>query len=104
MTDKELGKELTQFVNGLLKKAKCNHAGNCRTISLILQSYLAFVYDIDVFIVNTKVKQGRKKINHYYLMRVKDGVIIDGTSSQFKNTARKQMPKVYIGQKPEWYL
>ena len=83
MSDKQLQKELTAFVAGLLKKAKCNHAGNCLTISGLIRNYLAMVYRIECMVTNTMVQQGKKKINHYYLLRIKDGIIIDPTASQF---------------------
>lgn len=103
MTDKQLLKEVTQFTKGLLKKAKCNHAGNCYAVSHILKPYLSFFYGVETMVVNSKVKQGKKKINHYYLLRVKDGIIIDATASQFTNIDGEQMPKVFIGEKPSWY-
>ena len=104
MTDKILNKLVTEFVVGLLKKANINNAGNCFTMCQILQPYLLLIFGIYTIIINTKVKQGRKKVNHFYLLRVKDGIIIDATSSQFKNPNGERMPKVLIGEKPDWYL
>lgn len=103
MTDKKLNKIVTEFVTGLLKKAKVTHAGNCYTMCQILKPYLSGLFDIETLINNCKVKQGRKKTNHYYLLRVKDGIIIDATASQFKDPDGEQMPKVFIGYKPDWY-
>lgn len=107
MSDKQLQKELTAFVAGLLKKAKCDHAGNCLTMSGLIRNYLAIVYRMErmeCMVTSTMVQQGKKKINHYYLLRVKDGIIIDCTASQFKFPDGKQMPLVYIGEKPNFYL
>ena len=42
-------------------------------------------------------------INHFWLT-LKDGRIIDPTASQFNGMGREDMPKVYLGEKPEWYL
>lgn len=104
MTDKELTKILEEFTSGLLKKAKCKHAGNCMTMCQILKPCLSGLFDVSTLISSTQVKQGRKKVNHYYLMRTSDGIIIDATSSQFKFPDGKQMPKVYIGIKPDFYI
>ncbi len=104
MTDKTLNKIVTEFVLGLLKKAKVTHAGNCYMMCQILKPYLSGLLGVETLINNCKVKQGRKKINHYYLLRVKDGMIIDATASQFKKPDGEQMPKVFIGQKPDWYV
>lgn len=104
MNDKELTKIITEFVDGLLKKAKCDHAGNCYMMCQILKPYLFGLYGIDTLIQNTTVKQNKLKINHYYLLRIKDGLIIDATSSQFNKPDGSKMPKVFIGKKPKFYL
>jgi hypothetical protein len=104
MKEKALLKIISDFTNGLLKKAKCTHAGNCYAVCQILKPYLSCLFGVETLIDNAKVKQGRKKVNHYYLLRIKDGMIIDATASQFKDPNGKQMPKVFIGEKPEWYL
>ena len=69
----------------------------------ILKPYLSCLYGVETLIENCKVKQGRRNVNHYYLLRIKDGIIIDATASQFKLPDGKIMPKVYIGTKPEFY-
>lgn len=104
MKDEELKIEINDFVNGLLKKAKCKHAGNCYAMCQILKPYLSCFWEVETLINNTTVRQGRKKINHYYLLRIKDGIIIDATASQFKDPDGKQMPKIFIGEMPNWYL
>lgn len=104
MTDAKLKIEITCFVNGLLKKAKCKHAGNCYAMCQILKPYLSCFFKVETLINNAKVKQGRKKVNHYYLFRIKDGIIIDPTASQFKKPDGTQMPKIFIGKMPEWYV
>lgn len=104
LTDSELKDVIEDFVVGLLKKAKCKHAGNCYAMCQILKPYLSCFWQVETLINNTKVKQGRKKVNHYYLLRIKDGMIIDPTASQFKEPTGKQMPKIFIGKMPEWYL
>lgn len=104
MNDSELYEILTDFVQGLLLRAKCTHSGNCYMMCRILKPYLEGLFGIGVLMENAKVKQGRKKVNHYYLVRVSDGLIIDGTASQFKYPDGKTMPQVYIGIKPEFYI
>lgn len=104
VSEDEFREILEDFVQGLLKRANVKHAGNCYTMSQILKPYVGGLFAINTLIVNAKVKQGRRKVNHYYLMNVKDGSIIDGTASQFKTPEGKQMPQVYIGKKPDWYL
>lgn len=104
MKDKELKIVIADFVTGLLKKAKCKHAGNCYAMCQILKPYLSCFFGVETLINNTKVKQGRKKVNHYYLIRIKDGMIIDATASQFKKPNGEQMEKIFIGEMPEWYL
>lgn len=104
MKDQKLKVIVEDFISGLRKKAKCNHAGNCYAVSQILKPYLSCLFGINTLICNAKVKQGRKRINHYYLLRVKDGLIVDATASQFKDPDGKKMPKVYIGTKPDWYI
>ena len=103
-SDAELKNVIKNFVEGLLKKANCNHAGNCYAMCQILKPYLSYFWEVETLINNTKVKQGRKNVNHYYLLRIKDGMIIDATASQFKKPNGKQMPKIFIGRIPEWYL
>ncbi len=104
MTDKQLHRIVLEFTTGLLKKAKCDHAGNCHMMCQILKPYLSGIFGVETLIVNCKVKQGRKKVNHYYLLRIRDGSVIDATASQFKKPDGEQMPKVFIGGKPDWYL
>lgn len=101
--DRELKNIISDLTTDLLKKSKCNHAGNCYAMCQILKPYLSCLFGVETLINNTKVKQGRRKINHYYLLRIKDGIIIDPTSSQFKNPDGTKMPKVFIGQIPNWY-
>lgn len=103
MTQKKLLYIISEFTDGLLKKAKVTHAGNCYMMCQILKPYLSGLFGVETLINNCKVKQGRKKVNHYYLLRVKDGMIIDATASQFKKPNGEQMPKVFIGKLPEFY-
>lgn len=88
---------IEDFTTGLLKKANCYHAGNCLTMSQVLKYYLE-IFNIKSELMNAKVKQGRNRINHYFL-RLEDGTILDATASQFRN-----MPKIYIGVMPVNYL
>ncbi len=98
----EFHKIILNFITGLLKKANCNHAGNCLLMSEILQQYLIIFCAVKTKIINCKVKQNRKLINHYCL-KMNNGEIIDATASQFINPDGKKMPKVYIGKIPNFY-
>lgn len=98
MKEPELLEYITDFVEGLLKKANVKHAGNCLVMSQILQPYLQLFLDIRTEIINTWVKQDDDLVNHYCL-QMKNGKIIDATASQFSG-----MPKVYIGVRPKYYL
>ena len=96
--EQNLKEAVIEFVDFILMKEGIAHAGNCLTMSQILQYYLKIIYEVDAELINVNVKEGRKKINHYCL-KLKDGSIIDRTSSQFNN-----MTKVYFGEMPNNYL
>lgn len=70
----------------------------CYAVSASLQGFLAFFCKIETELVEGDVGRG---INHYWL-RLPDGRIIDATADQF-STPSRPMPKVYIGELPEWY-
>lgn len=95
MSDKqpELFSLVTDFIVGLKRKAKVDHAGNCLVMSEILKEYL-YLFGIETKIINVSVSLPDKKINHYCL-KMNDGNIIDATASQFS-----WLPEVYIGQMP----
>lgn len=95
--DKKLAKLISEFVIGLLKKAKVTHAGNCLAMSEILCSYLK-LFGVHTKVINVHVKRKKNRRNHYCL-QMQSGEIIDATASQFKG-----MPKIYIGIRPENYL
>ncbi len=97
MTQNELLELVTDFSQGLLKKAKVTHAGNCLLMSEILKEYLS-LFGISTLLINVKVREVSKKINHYCLI-MENGDIVDATASQFNN-----MPIVYIGELPANYL
>lgn len=81
------------------KKAKIKgYIKNCLLMSEILGEYLAFFWGVKTKLINVKVRQGRRKVNHYCL-QLKNGKIIDATSSQFKD-----MPKIFIGNMPDFYI
>lgn len=101
ITDKDLQIFVSEFITGLLNKAGCTHAGNCLTVSEVLQGYLS-LFDIETDLMNAKVKQVGTEVNHYYL-QMKDGRIIDATASQFKTPTGATTPRVYIGNVPQWY-
>lgn len=85
------------FVTGLLKYAKVNHAGNCLAVSEILRGYLN-LFNINTCLINVIVNEDDNDINHYCL-QTPNGTIIDATASQFKG-----MPKIFIGDMPANYF
>lgn len=93
---------VTNFINGLCKKANIEYISNCYLCSCILQEYL-WLIGVDSNIVNCKVKQGRKKVNHFYLI-TSEGFQIDPTASQFKDITGKRLPKILFDNIPEFYI
>jgi len=103
MTDKELIKVVTGFRRGILGRRKSTKM--CYAICWPLQGYL----HITGF--KTKLTEGTIKlighnkgviINHFWLT-LKDGRILDPTADQFNGMGHDDMPKVYLGKKPDYY-
>ncbi len=93
---------ISEYAHGLRKKANLKHAGNCWAMSCMLRYYLYVLFNIKTEIVNVKVRQRGKNVNHYYLL-MDNGIIIDGTASQFRYPNGRTMPKVYMGERPSFY-
>jgi hypothetical protein len=99
MSDKEIKRICLDFRKGLLGKKSSELM--CFAVSSPLQAVLSLC-DYETKLVSGEVKTCCYTINHYWL-EMEDGRIIDATADQF-NDAGKKMPKVYIGEKPEFYL
>lgn len=67
-----------------------------------LQSYLSFL-KVESKLIEGFVTIGEAITNHYWI-ELPDGRIIDPTADQFNEIKKQDMPKVYLGQKPDWYM
>lgn len=102
MSDKELLKTVTQFRKGFLGKRKPDL--QCYALSTALQGWLNFL-GVYTELICVDIETGDIydiMCNHYFL-KLADGRILDATGSQFNNDERN-MPPVYLGGKPDWYL
>jgi hypothetical protein len=98
MTDKQLLKTVTQFRKGLLGKRKPDLM--CFALSTALQGYLS-ACGVRTALISVKVDG---ILCNHYCLELKDERIIDATGSQFNyHDPERQMPDVYIGEKPTWY-
>lgn len=92
MNYKKLLKTVTAFREGILVGGPSKN--KCWIVSAPLCGYLSMC--------GVEVRLVEGKVNHWFL-ELPDGRIIDPTSDQFKKPDGSPMPKVYIGEKPEWY-
>jgi hypothetical protein len=91
------------FRRGILGKRSSDMM--CYAICAPLQGYLRMIGH-DTEIVKGRLKPTKRVewlIDHYWL-KLPDGRILDPTADQFNAPDGGQMPKVYIGEKPEWYV
>lgn len=110
MTDKELLKTITLFRREFLGRKKPDLM--CMALSEALQKHLfnlgveteLICGEIEIFYSND-LKPETAYINHWWL-ELPDKRIIDGTGSQFNKCmpSDKQIPRVYFGVKPDWYI
>ncbi len=108
MNDKKLLKFVTDFTKGVIGESSSK--GKCYIVSAPLYSYLLSCG------IETKLVEGEvdtKLIGdispedgvwiHFWLV-LPDGRIIDPTADQFNSrTTETNMPRIYIGKKPDWY-
>jgi hypothetical protein len=93
--EKELREIVTGFRGGVIGKRSSDRM--CLAVCAPLQGLLsAFGYETEL------VEGDFEHTNHYWL-RLPDGRIIDPTADQFTTPTGARMPKVYIGELPEWY-
>lgn len=102
MKDKEIKYQAREFTKGLLGR-KFGSAGNCAQVSMWLQGYLGSICQLETELMNAQVIQNGEEVNHYFL-QMSDGRIIDATASQFNFPDGKQMPKLYFGSVPDFYI
>ena len=85
----------SQFRRGLLGNRPSTQ--QCFTVCAPLQSFLS-LHGIECELVEGDFGH----TNHFWL-KLKDGRILDPTADQFRKPDGGKMPRVYIGEKPEWY-
>lgn len=99
MSDKELIKIASGFTKGLLNKRESKNM--CFAVSLPLQGYLS-ICGVETEIIHGEIELKNEICNHFWL-KLPCGRILDATANQFKTPEGKEMPKIFIGKKPEWY-
>lgn len=107
MTDKELLRIVTGFRRGILGRRKSTKM--CYAICWPLQGFLKIAADFETTLTEGTIKlidhNAGITINHFWLT-LKDGRILDPTADQFNFNmkGRKDMPPVYLGKKPDYYI
>jgi hypothetical protein len=100
LTDKQLLKICSQFRYGVIGRGKSKN--KCYMVAAPLHGYLQFLR-VDCTLVEGFVTIGEQITNHFWIL-LPDGRIIDPTADQFNDIKERDMPKVYIGEKPSWYM
>ena len=100
LTDADLIKLSTQFRYGVIGRTKS--WGKCLLVTSPLYCYLKFL-KVDCKMIEGYVTIGDNITNHYWIL-LPDNRILDATADQFNEVREKQMPKVFVGEKPDWYM
>lgn len=90
----------TGFTKGMLGNGKPN--GMCFAVSTALQGYL-FLCGYASELKECEIETNEDISNHFYL-QFKEGTILDATASQFNERLGVEMPLIYLGNKPDYYL
>ena len=98
-SDKEILRLATGFTEGLLDGGEPK--AMCYAVTFPLQAYLEMC-GIETELISGMIKTKSGIWSHFWLL-LSDGRILDPTASQFKTPDGKQMPKIFIGEKPKWY-
>lgn len=101
LSDKELIRICSQFRTGVLG-ARGKPKDKCYMVTAPLQSYLKFL-KVEGALVEGFVTIGECITNHFWIL-LPDNRIIDPTADQFNGYKDRNMPKVYLGEKPNWYM
>jgi hypothetical protein len=96
-SDKSLHRIALEFRRDVLGKRQSNEM--CFAICAPLATLLT-LYGYDVTLIEGWVSV--YTINHFWL-RLNDGRILDPTADQFRKPNGAKMPKVYLGERSEWY-
>lgn len=97
---KELKRIVTGFRKGLLSGE--SPVSMCYAVCAPLSGYLSFI-KVDNVLTEGEINIGDDIYGHYWLT-MPNGDIIDPTADQFNQLLGVNMPKVYIGAKPDYYL
>lgn len=101
MNQREIKRQATAFVKGLL--GGDSPGGMCYAVSAALQGYLSFA-GVQCGLEKCWIADRKSGHWQHYYLRLPNGRILDPTASQFNRMLGRQMPLVYIGDKPDWYL
>jgi hypothetical protein len=85
-----------EFRRGMLGKG--SSALMCFAVCAPLQSLLEMAG------YPTELIEGEVENTEHYWLQLPDGRIVDPTADQLTAPDGSAMPKVFIGEKPEWYL
>lgn len=96
----ELVEIAASFRGGLLDGRKSKNF--CFMVCASLQGYLSAI-GIDSDLTEGELYEKGQTFEHYWLT-LSDGLILDPTADQFKTPFGKEMPPVYHGKKPKWYV
>ena len=95
-TSKKLVKIATEFRDGMLQGLPS--VAMCFVICSALIGYLRYE-GIECELIEGEVGNS----NHFWI-ELTEGNILDPTADQFKKPDGSDMPKVYCGELPEWYI
>jgi hypothetical protein len=93
---KNISDIVSEFRNGMLGSKSSGQM--CFALGSALVGYLSFCG------IKCELTEGNIGDWNHYWLTMPDKTIIDPTSDQFKKPDGSDMPLVYVGPKPEWYL
>jgi len=100
MSDKELLKITSQFTKGILGKHQSSSM--CFAVSAPLQGFLS-VCGFETQLIEGEIEVSKNELWNHFWLKLPDGRILDATANQFRTPDNKEMPKIYLGEKPNWY-
>ena len=106
MTDKDILKLVTGFRKGILGRS--SPLKKCFMVCSPLVTFMngcgieCYLTEGEFALSSFKNNDGIE-IGHYWIT-LKDGRIIDPTASQFNGMREEEMPLVYFGDKPDYYI
>ncbi len=99
MTDKQLLKAVSDFTKGILGGE--SSTDKCYMVCIPLCSYL-YLCGIEAEPKEYYIKS-EVGTHHHWVLQM-GNKIIDPTADQFNIYTKKDMPQVYIGEAPAWYI